>query len=206
MEEQINVTNFNVDNIEPGKIYNLYYELTDEELNNKEQLATIINNLWNSFMYNPTLDSNIHLDRNEKLITITTKLKDNLIFKTATDGLKSSVNFLGQAVTNIIKNIINKEPIAVTYMPLTVKEAVAEYQDYANTGNIVIQTVTENPVIATVVDTTGNVVNAVNDTFKNTAKTLPYLPYILVGVGIIILLSYSNLSNVSKLFKGNKNE
>ena len=206
MEEYINVTNFNVNNIEAGKLYTLYYELTDEELNNKEKLGNIINNLWDNFIYNPTLDSNIHLDRQEKIITITTKLKDNLIFKTVTDGLKSSVNILGQAVTNIVKNIINKEPIAVTYMPLTTKEAIAEYQDYANTGNTVIQTVTENPVIATVVDTTGNVVNAVNDTFKNTAKTLPYLPYILVGVGIVILLSYGNLSNVAKLFKGNKNE
>ena len=206
MEEYINVTNFNVNNLEAGKLYTLYYELTDEELNNKEKLGNIINNLWDNFMYNPNLDSNIHLDKQEKLITITTKLKDNLIFKTVTDGLKSSVNILGQAVTNIVKNIINKEPIAVTFMPLTTKEAIAEYQDYANTGNTIIQTVTENPVIATVVDTTGNVVNAVNDTFKNTAKTLPYLPYILIGVGIVILLSYGNLSNVAKLFKGNKNE
>lgn len=206
MEEYINITNFNLNNIEAGKLYTLYYELTDEELNNKEKLGNIINNLWNNFIYNPTLDSNIHLDRQEKIITITTKLKDNLIFKTVTDGLKSSVNILGQAITNIVKNIINKEPIAVTYMPLTTKEAIAEYQDYANTGNTIIQTLTENPVIATVVDTTGNVVNAVNDTFKNTAKTLPYLPYILLGVGIVILLSYGNLSNVAKLFKGNKNE
>ncbi|MBR2240821.1 MAG: hypothetical protein IJ890_05530 [Clostridia bacterium] len=206
MEEYINVTNFNVNNIEAGKLYTLYYELTDEELNNKEKLGNIINNLWDNFIYNPTLDSNIHLDRQEKIITITTKLKDNLIFKTVTDGLKSSVNILGQAVTNIVKNIINKEPIAVTFMPLTTKEAIAQYQDYANTGNTIIQTLTENPVIATVVDTTGNVVNAVNDTFKNTAKTLPYLPYILLGVGIVILLSYGNLSNVTKLFKGNKNE
>lgn len=206
MEEHINVTNFNVNNIEAGKLYTLYYELTDEELNNKEKLGDIINNLWDSFMYNPNLDSNIYLNRQEKLITITTKLKDNLIFKTVTDGLKSSVNVLGQAVTNIVKNIINKEPIAVTFMPLTTKEAVAEYQDYANTGNTIIQTITENPIIATVVDTTGNVINAVNDTFKNTAKTLPYLPYILLGVGIVILLSYGNLGNIAKLFKGNDDE
>lgn len=206
MEEYINVTNFNVNNIEAGKLYTLYYELTDEELNNKKQLASIIENLWDSFMYNPNLDSNIYLDRQEKLITITTKLKDNLIFKTVTDSLKSSVNVLGQAVTNIVKNIINKEPIAVTFMPLTTKEAVAEYQDYTNTGNTIIQTITENPIIATVVDTTGNVVNAVNDTFKNTAKTLPYLPYILLGVGIVILLSYGNLGNIAKLFKGNDDE
>lgn len=201
MEEQINVTNFNVDNIQAGKLYTLYYELTDEELNNKEQLTTIINNLWDSFMYNPTLDSNIHLDRNEKLITITTKLKDNLIFKTATDGLKSSVNILGQAVTNIVKNIINKEPIAVAYMPLTTTEAINEYKDYANTGNTIIQTITENPIIASVVDTTGNIVNAVNDTFKNTAKTLPYLPYILVGAVFIAVISYGNLKNIKDMFK-----
>lgn len=199
MEEQINVTNFNVDNIQAGKLYTLYYELTDEELNNKEQLATIINNLWDSFMYNPTLDSNIHLDRNEKLITITTKLKDNVIIKTSFDTLKSTVNVLGQAVTNIVKNIINKEPIAVTVSPLIVKNSV-------NMANSIIETTTKNPIVATVIDSAGNFANAVNDTFKNTAKTLPYLPYILVGVGIIILLSYGNLSNIAQLFKGNKNE
>lgn len=197
----INVKNFNVSEIEAGKLYTLYYELTDEELNNKEKLGQIINTLWDSFMYNPSLDSNIHLDRQEKLITITTKLKDNLIFKTVTDGLKSSVNVLGQAVTNIVKNIINKEPIAVTYMPLTTKEAIAEYQDYANTGNTIIQTVTENPVIATIVDTTGNVVNAVNDTFKNTTKALPYLPYILVGAVFVAIISYGNLKNIKDMFK-----
>ena len=199
MEEQINVTNFNVDNLQAGKLYTLYYELTDEELNNKEQLANIINNLWNSFMYNPNLDSNIHLDRQEKLITVTTKLKDNLVIKTSFDTLKSTVNILGQAITNIVKNIINKEPIAVTVSPLLVKTSV-------DTANSVIETVTQNPIVATVIDSAGNFANAVNDTFKNTAKTLPYLPYILISVGIIILLSYGNLSNIAKLFKGNKNE
>lgn len=217
----INVKNFNVSELEAGELYTLYYELTDEELNNKTKLGEIINALWDSFMYNPNLDSNIHLDRQEKLITITTKLKDNLIFKTVTDGLKSSVNILGQAVANIVKNIINKEPIAVTVSPLLVKTAVDTAQSITDTSSSLIQTATQSiadntssliqtvaqqPVIASIVDTTGNVVNAVNDTFKNTAKTLPYLPYILIGVGIVILLSYGNLSNVAKLFKGNKNE
>lgn len=199
MEEHINVTNFNVNNIEAGKLYTLYYELTDEELNNKEKLGQIINTLWDNFMYNPSLDSNIHLDRQEKLITITTKLKDNIIIKTSFDTLKSTVNVLGQAVTNIVKNIINKEPIAVTVSPLIVKDSV-------NTANSIIETTTQNPIVATVIDSAGNFANAVNDTFKNTAKTLPYLPYILVGIGIIVLLSYSNLGNIAKLFKGNKNE
>lgn len=199
--EYMNVNDFKINDLKAGQLYTLYYQLSNEELNNKTKLGEIINSLWDMFLYNSSLDSNIHLDRNEKLITITTKLKDNLIIKTSFDTLQSSVSILGQAVTNIVKNIINKEPISVTVMPLTIKEAIAEYQDYANTGNTIIQTLTENPIIATVVDTTGNVVNAVNDTFKNTAKTLPYLPYILVGAIFIMIISYGNLKNIKNLFK-----
>lgn len=195
MEQQINVKNFNVDDIQAGKLYNLYYELTEEEINNKQKLADIINSLWDNFMYNPTLDTNIHLDRNERLITISTKLKDNLIIKTTFDTLKSTVNILGQAVTNIVKNIINKEPIAVTVSPLLEKTST-------NASNTIIETVTENPIVKTTVTTTGKLVNSVNDTFKNTVKSLPYLPYILIGCGIIIALSYANLGNIKKLFKG----
>lgn len=195
MEQQINVKNFNVDDIQAGKLYNLYYELTEEEINNKQKLADIINSLWDIFMYNPTLDTNIHLDRNERLITISTKLKDNLIIKTTFDTLKSTVNILGQAVTNIVKNIINKEPIAVTVSPLLEKTST-------NASNTIIETVTENPIVKTTVTTTGKLVNSVNDTFKNTVKSLPYLPYILIGCGIIIALSYANLGNIKKLFKG----
>ena len=190
----INVKNFNVSELEAGKLYTLYYELTDDELNDKTKLAEIINGLWDSFMYNPNLDSNIHLDRNEKLITVTTKLKDNLIIKTSFDTLKSTVNILGQAVTNIVKNIINKEPTAVTVSPLIVKESV-------DTANSVIETVTQNPVVATIIDTAGNFANAVNDTFKNTTKTLPYLPYILVGAVFIVVISYGNLKNIKNMFK-----
>lgn len=190
----INVKNFNVSEIEAGKLYTLYYELTDEELNNKEELSQIINALWDSFMYNPNLDSNIHLDRNEKLITVTTKLKDNLIIKTSFDTLKSTINILGQAVTNIVKNIINKEPTAVTVSSLIVKESVDK-------ANSVIETVTQNPVVATVIDSAGNFANAVNDTFKNTTKTLPYLPYILVGAVFIAVISYGNLKNIKDMFK-----
>lgn len=190
----INVKNFNVSEIEAGKIYTLYYELTDEELNDKTKLGEIINALWDSFMYNPNLDSNIHLDRNEKLITIDTKLKDNVIIKTSFDTLKSTVNVLGQAVTNIVKNIINKEPISVTVSPLIVKDSV-------NTANSIIETVTQNPVVATVIDSAGNFANAVNDTFKNTTKTLPYLPYILVGAVFVVIISYGNLKNIKDMFK-----
>ena len=190
----INVKNFNVNELEAGKLYTLYYELTDEELNNKEELGQIINALWDSFMYNPNLDSNIHLDRQEKLITIDTKLKDNVIIKTSFDTLKSTVNILGQAVTNIVKNIINKEPISVTVSPLIVKDSV-------NTANSVIETTTQNPIVATVIDSAGNFANAVNDTFKNTAKTLPYLPYILVGAIFIAVVSYGNLKNIKNMFK-----
>ena len=197
----INVKNFNVNELEAGKLYTLYYELTDEQLNDKTKLAQIINGLWDSFMYNPNLDSNIHLDRNEKLITITTKLKDNLIIKTSFDTLKSTVNILGQAVTNIVKNIINKEPIAVSYMPLTTKEAIADYNEYVNAGNTIIETVIENPVVATVIDKTGDIIEVVNDTFKNTTKTLPYLPYILVGAVFIAIISYGNLKNIKDMFK-----
>lgn len=190
----INVKNFNVSELEAGKIYTLYYELTDEELNDKTKLGEIINALWDSFMYNPNLDSNIHLDRNEKLITIDTKLKDNVIIKTSFDTLKSTVNVLGQAVTNIVKNIINKEPISVTVSPLIVKDSV-------NTANSIIETVTQNPVVATVIDSAGNFANAVNDTFKNTTKTLPYLPYILVGAVFVVIISYGNLKNIKDMFK-----
>lgn len=190
----INVKNFNVSELEAGKIYTLYYELTDEELNDKTKLGEIINALWDSFMYNPNLDSNIHLDRNEKLITINTKLKDNVIIKTSFDTLKSTVNILGQAVTNIVKNIINKEPISVTVSPLIVKNSV-------NTANSIIETVTQNPVVATVIDSAGNFANAVNDTFKNTTKALPYLPYILVGAVFIAVISYGNLKNIKNMFK-----
>lgn len=206
MEQYINVTNFNVNDLKAGELYTLYYELTDEELNNKEKLGNIINALWDCFMYNTSLDSNIHLDRQEKLITITTKLKDNLIIKTSFDTLKSTVNILGQAVTNIVKNIINKEPIAVTVSPLIVKTATDTTQSISDNASSLIQTVAQQPVIATVVDTTGNIINSVNDTFKNTAKTLPYLPYILIGVGIIVLLSYANLGNISKSIKGIVND
>lgn len=190
----INVKNFNVSEIEAGKLYTLYYELTDEELNNKEELGQIINALWDSFMYNPNLDSNIHLDRQEKLITIDTKLKDNVIIKTSFDTLKSTVNILGQAVTNIVKNIINKQPISVTVSPLLVKESVDK-------ANSIIETVTQNPIVATVIDSAGNFANAVNDTFKNTTKTLPYLPYILVGAVFIAIISYGNLKNIKDMFK-----
>lgn len=190
----INVKNFNVSEIKAGKLYTLYYELTDEELNDKEELGQIINALWDSFMYNPNLDSNIHLDRQEKLITIDTKLKDNVIIKTSFDTLKSTVNILGQAVTNIVKNIINKEPISVTVSPLIVKDSV-------NTANSIIETTTQNPIVATVIDSAGNFANAVNDTFKNTTKTLPYLPYILVGAVFIAVISYGNLKNIKDMFK-----
>lgn len=190
----INVKNFNVSELEAGKLYTLYYELTDDELNNKTKLGEIINALWDSFMYNPNLDSNIHLDRNEKLITVTTKLKDNLVIKTSFDTLKSTINILGQAVTNIVKNIINKEPISVTVSPLLVKDSVDK-------ANSVIETVTQNPVVATVIDNAGNFANAVNDTFKNTTKTLPYLPYILVGAVFIAIISYGNLKNIKDMFK-----
>lgn len=190
----INVKNFNVSEIEAEKLYTLYYELTDEELNDKEKLGQIINALWDSFMYNPNLDSNIHLDRQEKLITIDTKLKDNVIIKTSFDTLKSTVNILGQAVTNIVKNIINREPISVTVSPLIVKDSV-------NMANSIIETTTQNPIVATVIDSAGNFANAVNDTFKNTAKTLPYLPYILVGAIFIAIVSYGNLKNIKDMFK-----
>ena len=206
MEQNINVNNFNGNDLKAGELYTLYYELTDEELNNKEKLGNIINALWDCFMYNTSLDSNIHLDRQEKLITITTKLKDNLIIKTSFDTLKSTVNILGQAVTNIVKNIINKEPIAVTVSPLIVKTATDTTQSISDNASSLSQTVAQQPVIATVVDTTGNIINSVNDTFKNTAKTLPYLPYILIGVGIIVLLSYANLGNISKSIKGIVND
>ena len=191
----INVKNFNVSDLEAGKLYTLYYELTDEQLNNKTKLGEIINALWDSFMYNPNLDSNIHLDKNEKLITITTKLKDNLIIKTSFDTLKSTVNILGQAVTNIVKNIINKEPISVTVSPLKIVETSVD------TANTIVKTVTDNPVVATVIDSAGNFANAVNDTFKNTTKTLPYLPYILVGAVFIAIISYGNLKNIKDMFK-----
>lgn len=191
----INVKNFNVSELEAGKLYTLYYELTDEQLNNKTKLGEIINALWDSFMYNPNLDSNIHLDRNEKLITITTKLKDNLIIKTSFDTLKSTVNILGQAVTNIVKNIINKEPISVTVSPLKIVETSVD------TANTIVKTVTDNPVVATVIDSAGNFANAVNDTFKNTTKTLPYLPYILVGAVFVVIISYGNLKNIKDMFK-----
>ena len=190
----INVKNFNVSELEAGKLYTLYYELTDEQLNDKTKLGEIINALWDSFMYNPNLDSNIHLDRNEKLITIDTKLKDNLIIKTSFDTLKSTVNILGQAVTNIVKNIINKEPISVTVSPLIVKDSV-------NTANSTIETTTQNPIVATVIDSAGNFANAVNDTFKNTTKALPYLPYILVGAVFVAIISYGNLKNIKDMFK-----
>jgi hypothetical protein len=191
MENYINVANFNVNELEGGKLYTLYYELSDEELNNKNMLGQIINSLWDNFMINPSLDSNIKLDRENKLITIDTKLKDNLIYQTATNTLKSYVNILGQAVTNIVKNIINKEPIAVTVSPLIVKTAT-------DTAQTITQTTA--PIVATVVNSAGEIVNTVNDTFKNTKKITPYIPYIIVGVGVIIALSYANLGNIKKLF------
>ena len=189
MEQFIDVNNFKNSTLEAGKLYTIYYQLSDEELNNYSKLSQIIETLWDRFMYDNSLDTNIHLDRNEKLITVSVKLKDNAIVE-ENGKLTALAKWLGSNILNAVSPLLNIKPIAVTVQPLIVKIVEDE-----------IKTVTEVPIVKTTVNTAGKLVNSVNQTFENTSKILPYLPYILVGSFVLLILSYSNTNNIKQLFK-----
>lgn len=192
MEEFIDINNFKNSSLEAGKLYTIYYQLSDEELNDYNKLSQIIETLWDRFMYDSSLDTNIHLDRKEKLITVSVKLKDDVIVE-QNGILKSLIKKLGNGILETISPLLNVKPIAITVQPLIVKIVDEE-----------IKLVTENPIIKTTVNTAGKLADSVNQTFLNVSKILPYLPYILVGSFVLLVLSYSNTKNIKQLFKRSK--
>ena len=189
MQTYINVNDFKIEMLEPAKLYTLYYNLTDKELNNSKQLGYIIESLWDTFMYNKNLNTNIHLDRNQKLITLQIKLKDNVIVEQPNKTLTSLVSVLGTTILNAVMPLIPNQPFAITVEPLIVEIVDNE-----------LKTVSTNPIIKTTIDTSGKLVNSVNDTFLTISKLLPYVPYVLFGGLILLILSYTNTKNLKALF------